>query len=196
MLGEYLGGYAGGWLGEPGAALVVGSSDGILAEYLGRYEGAWLGSTEGELTRPKHVRTKIRQAVVALLTDLPTTGANVFDGRVHTIQEDELPALLVYAGNDELEYGTSGNIQSRVLELTVEAVFKDSASLDDVGDQVLASVEDALSVIEPNLGGAKYARLIGVEIDRDGDGEQPAARMTMSFQFPYYTTIGDPTVAL
>jgi hypothetical protein len=77
----------------------------------------------------------------------------------------------------------------------VEAHFKDTASLDDKGDTIAAEIETALGP-GTALGGGKYIQLKRIEFERDGDGEQPAARMRMTFEIPYYTALGAPATAL
>lgn len=149
-----------------------------------------------------HVRTAIRKAVVAALGNLETVEKrNVFDGRVHPLQELELPALLVYgadeeAGDEEVRVESSGTaLQERSYPIVVDALFKDLASLDDKGDQVLAEVEEALFAPGAQLGGGAAIRLERVRITRDGDGEQ-AGRLRMVFSVSYYTAQGAPGVAL
>ena len=41
-----------------------------------------------------HVRQQIREYFGTTLTGLTTTGANVYESRVYTLQEDTLPSLV------------------------------------------------------------------------------------------------------
>ena len=144
-----------------------------------------------------HLRRQIRDAFVTALTGLATTGTKVYAGRVYAMQDANLPGLRIYTNDEENEIaslGVSRTLQRR-LQVVVEACFKDATSLDNTGDQILKEVETALG---PGvaLGGAKHAHLAGVEIERDGEGEKPAAVLRMTFECLYYTAHGTPDVAL
>ena len=49
-----------------------------------------------------HFRTQIREAAAAALIGLATTGANVFQSRLHPIAEAKLPCLLVNTDDEEI----------------------------------------------------------------------------------------------
>lgn len=146
-----------------------------------------------------HVRKLIRDAIVARLNNLTTTGARVFPGRVYPLDDaTELPGLLVYLEDEVVDGAASIGVKrlhEREPDLFVEACFKDLASLDDKGDTILSEVETALGP-GAALGGAKYVMLTGVEFDRDGQGDKPAAKMRIRFKVLYYTAHGAPDAAL
>lgn len=144
-----------------------------------------------------HVRKSIRDAIVAALGGLATTGARVFPGRNYPLEDTELPALTVFTDDEQVDIGSLGigRTQNRTLDAIVEAHFKDVASLEDKGDTILAEVETALGP-STNLGGAKYAQLARIQFDRDGDGDKPGALMRMTFKVIYITALGAPTTAL
>lgn len=146
---------------------------------------------------PDHVRKTIRAAIVAALTvpPLTTTGNRAFPGRVYPVEDTELPGLLVYIGDEDIDDGRSVGLAQRDLEIVVEGVFKDVVSLDEKGDTILKEVETALGP-GVGLGGLKWLHLSRVEIERSGEGEQPGARMRMVFKGPYITAHGAPTTAL
>ncbi|WP_299393277.1 hypothetical protein [Pelagibius sp.] len=145
-----------------------------------------------------HMRKQIRDAAVAALTGLPTTGSNVFPSRVREIPVERLPALAVYTLNEESErdaMGPPGTAPlARVVELAVAAVAEEAAGLDDRLDQICAEVEGV-------LGGTTFSGLVkgtvleGTEVTIEGDKRQPlgVARMTLSVL--YRTPEGDPTTA-
>jgi hypothetical protein len=144
-----------------------------------------------------HVRKSIRDAVVQALDGLSTTQDRVFPGRVYPLEAAALPGLLVYMGEESIEISSLGvsRLLQREPELTIEACFKDAVSLDDKGDEILEQVEAALGP-GVNLGGAKWLQLTRIEIERDGDGEKPAARLRIIFKVLYYTAHGAPANAL
>ena len=53
-----------------------------------------------------HIRQQIRDRVIADVTGLATTGANVYDSKLYTFTQGELPALAVYTQNETSEIST------------------------------------------------------------------------------------------
>lgn len=144
-----------------------------------------------------HVRRQIREAVASALTGLSQTGANVFESRVYPIQSTELPALRVYTNAEAVAIGSIGasRLLERGLEVVVEAVVKAVTGFDDTIDTIIKDVEVALASAQ-TAGGAKYIQLARIEIELDGEGDQPVAVARMSFEVPYITALGAPDVAL
>lgn len=145
-----------------------------------------------------HVRKSIRDAVKTAVTGLTTTTTKVYVGRVYPLQEANLPGLLVYTEDEEVDIASMGvaRIQARDLNVVVEARFKDNASLDDKADLILSEVETALGAPGLNLGGGKYVQLRRVEIERSDAIEKQLSSMRMTFVVPYYTVLGAPDTAL
>lgn len=150
-----------------------------------------------------HVRTQCRDAAKALLDDLVTTGENCTAGRpgTRTLQESELPHLLIYTNEEELDPGEgSGTRGARrkvhSCQLMVRGVVAGTGdvdkTLDDIDKEVCAALEAA-----PTLGGlAKDLYLTGV-LKEDADaGEQPVWTITLTFTCEYHTREGAPDVAL
>ena len=93
-----------------------------------------------------HIRKLIRDNIETTLTGLATTGSNVFGSRVYPIQSARMPGLCVYTSSETIEAQTikppRGLIRS--LEVSVEA-YVESATADDVLDQIAAEVEAAMA---------------------------------------------------
>lgn len=144
-----------------------------------------------------HVRKSIRDALVTAVTGLATTGARVFPGRVYPVQDSELPGLLVFTDNEDIGIASLGvsRLLDRDADAVVEAVFKDTASLDDKGDTILSEVETATGP-GLSLGGGKWLQLSRIEFERADEGEKPTARMRMIFKVRYITAHGAPNTAL
>ena len=53
-----------------------------------------------------HIRQQIRDRIIADVTGLATTGANVYDSKLYNILQGELPALAVYTQNETSEIST------------------------------------------------------------------------------------------
>jgi len=145
-----------------------------------------------------HLRTQIKDAAIAALGGLTTTGTSVFKGKVHRLEADDLPALLVYMGAEESEADTAVRPRGmdRVFELIVEghAQAIAAADLEDTLDTIAAEVETALG--NNTLAGlARDLFLISTEADTTGDGDKPAGMITMTWRARYRTREGAPTVA-
>jgi hypothetical protein len=78
-----------------------------------------------------HVRTQLRDAVVAALTGLTTTGTRVFRNRPDPQAPGNLPCLHVYTDGDATtpESLDTPDIQRRETSIRVEALAKASADL-------------------------------------------------------------------
>lgn len=144
-----------------------------------------------------HVRQQIREAIATAVTGLTTTGSNVFQSRIYPLQSAELPALRVFTNSETVAIGSMGasRIVERVLEVVIEAVVKATTDFDDTVDGIVKQVEIALASAQ-GAGGAKYVQLVKIEIEMDGEGDQPVAMARMSFEVPYNTALGAPDVAL
>jgi len=145
-----------------------------------------------------HVRTAIRDDLITTLTGLTTTGARVYPSRVYPIQSSALPGLVIYTKSESADYATmtmgSGRTILRTLTAAIEAYVKGVTGYDDDIDDITAEVEVALAA-DPSLGGlAKDTRLISIEVEYSGEGDQPIAACMMNVEIDYTTSEGSPTV--
>jgi hypothetical protein len=147
-----------------------------------------------------HVRRQIRDAAVALLTGLNTTGNRVFATRVRPLQDAELPALCVYASGEVSEIDSMGNSAgarglSRELILRVEAHVRSFESLDDSADDIALEVETTLAA-DKTLGGlVKDLQLRSTEIGF-AEGDRLVAGMRMAWRARYRTRETTPGAAI
>lgn len=130
-----------------------------------------------------HVRKTLREAIVTSLTSLTTTGANVFDTRIYKLSQDSLPCLVVAAESEEIEELTLGGDLSRVTSFTVTAYARATASIEDTLDLIATEVELAF---DPGVS-AKYWTITETAFEFSGEGDNPTASMTMTFQVLYHT---------
>jgi hypothetical protein len=97
---------------------------------------------------PDHLREQIMDAVVTVVTGLATTGANVHRARVFPQEGTFLPALLIYAGDDEqvAEPETDKHtVIDSVLAVIIEGwVEMGSAQLEETLNAINAEVVVAL----------------------------------------------------
>jgi hypothetical protein len=149
-----------------------------------------------------HVRTQLRQAVVALLTGLPTTADRVYRGRLRPLAADHAPSLLVYTGDEDIAITEQGQpaVQGRPVELMIEgrANSTDSAALEDLLDVITAEVEAA--VFENDAwsfnGLASHTVLVKTRTRIEAKGDVLNGGIRLEFRVTYSTAEGRPTVAI
>ena len=146
-----------------------------------------------------HVRTQIRDAFVAKLTSLATTGARVYGQRIRP-PAAALPFLLVYLGTDEGERitVTDDAIEQRTASLIVRAFAKANGDMEDTLDQIALEVHDAIGSAADQTFGGLIKSLGAPSIDPDVDDslEQPAGVNQIAFPITYFIAAINPAVAL
>ena len=144
-----------------------------------------------------HVRTQIHNAIVARLTGLSTTGANVH-GRRTRPPTDTLPLMLVYLGSDagDLMTVTEDRIEERRAELTIITLCKDGGDMEDLLDQMFLEVQQAIAT-DPTFGGlVKEIGAPSLEPDVDDSLEKPAGMNRITYPITYYLAGSNPALSL
>ena len=136
-----------------------------------------------------HNRQAIRDAVVAALTGLPSTGASVFAGRVYQHQESELPLLRVYTRQELVEYmdEQSPRDMRRVLTIEVRGIASANDSADAVLDVMALEIEDAMDTSEFLNGLVSDLQLKDADINADGSAEQAFGDVVLRYEATYFT---------
>jgi hypothetical protein len=147
-----------------------------------------------------HARKQIRDAVVALLDDLSTTGTRCFASRVYSLQESELPSISVFAvdaQNDELvtkiTMGTPPRFH-RVCPLVIEGHALVDDNIDDTLDQISLEVEVAMSQTLVVGSRTLSAQLQSTSKDLIGDHESQIGILRMVYTIPYVTAENTPDI--
>ncbi len=141
-----------------------------------------------------HARTQIRKAVLAAVNNLPTTKRNAFASRVHPVNDNELPCVLVFARLEPVERLTNAQPrgQRRTVTVVVEGCVKATTGYEDKVDQISVEVEKAI-YNNPSLQSlVRDIFLINTEIKAVGEADMPVAVVSMSFQAEYITRENDP----
>ena len=145
-----------------------------------------------------HIRQQIREAVGSRLNNLTTTGTNVYQSRVFPIETAKLPTLIIYTtseSNELLEMNSPRTLQ-RTLNLTVEAYAKNVTTFDDLADTINAEVEVAMSSDVTFGGLSRDSFLESVEINFNGEGDQPLAVLIMNYSILYLSRENAPNTAI
>jgi hypothetical protein len=140
-----------------------------------------------------HARQQIRNAVVAAVTGLTTTGASVFKSRARALEDSALPALFVYTQDEEAIYHTSTpRLVERDLQVMVEAAAKAVTGFDDLIDQISVEIEVAM------IGNAGLTSLLknlvlkSTKIQVSGEGDQTMAGLRLEYSAQYFVRENDP----
>lgn len=139
-----------------------------------------------------HVRRSIREAAAMAVTGLATTGAHVFQSRVYSLKDADLPCLLVTSlAEDTVNASIDTMLLDRALQLRIRGVHKATVDLDDALDQIALEVEQAL--LGSTLGGkCKPLVLVSTRIDMDDTLDKPAGVIELIFSTNYFTVGNDP----
>ena len=139
-----------------------------------------------------HARTQIRNAVVAALTGLSTTGARVHASRMRPT--DALPALLITTDAEVIEQGAQRR-QMRTMDIVVRGLAKGGDGVDDTLDQIALEVETAMqsSAIAALAAPCVLSR---VDIEFDDALEKPVGMVVIAYRAVYFTQAGAPAVTV
>ena len=142
-----------------------------------------------------HVRQQIRERIATEVTGLSTTGSKVFQSRVYPLQASNLSGLLIYTtaeSSEPIDMGGTSRLMNRTLSVIIEAYVKAVSNYDDT---VCSEVEVALGGSTVN-GLVKDIYLESTEINYQGEGDQPLAIATMTWNVLYETASNAPDTAL
>lgn len=143
-----------------------------------------------------HVRTQIRDAVVAALTGLSTTGSRVYAGRSRPAAKDTDPFLLVYGTQETSEPAAIGVDPILMHELMVRvegrALASTAAAIENTLDQIALEVEPAITRNSALGHLTRSVILVGTRIAVESPGERHAGEVTMEFRIVYRTRESSP----
>jgi hypothetical protein len=145
-----------------------------------------------------HVRQQIRERIATEVTGLSTTGSKVFQSRVYPLQASNLSGLLIYTtaeSSEPIDMGGTSRLMNRTLSVIIEAYVKAVSNYDDTVDTICSEVEVALGGSTVN-GLVKDIYLESTEINYQGEGDQPLAIATMTWNVLYETAANAPDTAL
>lgn len=148
-----------------------------------------------------HVRQQVRQAIVAALNGLATTGARVHSGRTFPLSQDHAPTLLVYAVSERTQLhamasGGTSAILLRDLTVAIEGRVMMADVPDDVLEAIAAEVEVAM-MADPSLGGrTREVTLLATSINTQSPGQSHAGEVRLDYRVVYRTRENAPHSAV
>lgn len=139
-----------------------------------------------------HKRTTIRAALASSLTGLATCGSRVYPSRLKPLRANEVPAMLVSTGAEEMPegawlYGNKGI--KRTLEMRVDIVVKAVSAFEDTADTILGEIEARLfDTPEHNtLGGIVHSLSLASigDPEMDDSTDKPVVRLPVILRVIY-----------
>lgn len=148
-----------------------------------------------------HARKQVRDAAVADLTGLATTGANVFTSRVAKLTTAQMPGLKVMLWDEAGELGGQAlGTMLRRGRLVVECWVQGGDDIEDDLDAIAAEVESRIYGDTPALDALLFniaAVTTAIDFPEPDDGVAKwLGRLRMLFPIEYRTRIADPTVVV
>lgn len=135
-------------------------------------------------------RTEIRRKVSEILKGKTDAGGNVFASAVYPLDEDALPALLIYARHERSERWTDSPPQDkRKLDLVVQCFVMSEWDLDDKLDTLSEQVATLLNAYGALDGLVESMEYRECNFRYSDDGEIPAGSVEMQWEITYIADI-------
>ena len=151
-----------------------------------------------------HVREQIRAAAIATLTGI-TGIVSVHDSLVYALEENQLPALRIDLGDEDIVPGSTGGRArtiSRTVPMTVDICLKDNAEYEKQANNYSKEVEirlannNTLVAGDPPKSLCKSITPRRIETRRTGEGEKITVLRRLTFQVFYVTAMNAPDVPM
>lgn len=108
-----------------------------------------------EPTQPHHIRRRVRDYIVQLLTDgIPADmiRGGILKSRIRSLSDEQLPAIIVYTISEEASQAAMGEKRDRIILVAIDIRVADDDDLDDALDDLCVLVEKLIDA-DPFLGG-------------------------------------------
>jgi hypothetical protein len=133
-----------------------------------------------------HARRQIREKVLAVLGNLPTTSARVFTGTPWKLQPAQIPGLVVAVATDVRndEFSAMGRRDGRTLQISIIAYAK-GEDADDQCDEIALEVERAIA-LNADLDGALVKEMLLQSTEFSiADADQRIGMITLTYSASY-----------
>ena len=141
-----------------------------------------------------HIRQQIREEAVTLASGLTTTGSNVYNEQLFPLEQEELPAWVVFTRNEDVESDSMGGGQMRQLEVLFSGNARgtNGRNLKNTLDTMLEELEEvALKTAFTNVSAFE---LINVEYEPDVEETDAAmGELVVTYRATYFTNQGSPS---
>ena len=139
-----------------------------------------------------HARSRVLTEIKQVLTNLPTTGTNVFEDPASAVSESSLPAVIIESSREaagalgETMKRNEPHVQSRILSIVVTAVAKSIAQRDQ------SAVEIEQAIMNSTVGNTR--KIESTDFDQTGEGQARLWVCAISFDIQYLTLNTYPRV--
>ena len=141
-----------------------------------------------------HRRGVIRDAVIDQLKGKTAAGDNIYGNRAKPLFDQFLPAILVYAKQENiLEDNIDGYTSlKRDLEIAIEGVILGDNEFDQKLDNIAGQIELALDGFEIPKRRADIIKLKSTEIDYSIEGSKIYGAVRLLYSVIYFTEVVQP----
>jgi len=140
-----------------------------------------------------HLRIQSRDAVIALLKGLATSGNNVFPKMFSAVPESITPCLEVHIADEVIELETTLGTMDRSQVLEITALAQSTGDIEALLAGMLAEVEAKMATDTTLSGLVDLVQPTGIsDITIDGKGAKPTAEQSISYKIDYATLQGAP----
>jgi hypothetical protein len=124
----------------------------------------------------QHPRSVIRNAIIDQLKNKTDAGSNIYGNRAKPLFDQFLPAILVYAQQENIledQYDHDGHaLLKRELEIAIEAVILGEDDLDQRLDNICVQIESALHGFEIENKKSTIIKLKSTQIESSDEGSK------------------------
>jgi hypothetical protein len=140
-----------------------------------------------------HINNQIRDRIADIIGALPFFSGRVYKMRSYALDDEKLPAAVIYTNRQTNSLATIGTKTSMgSLQVFVEIFIKGQSST------IINQIDDACVLIEDAIGSdfqlsglVKSCILSESDVDINVEGEKPVANARLSYAVQYVTLLAD-----
>lgn len=137
-----------------------------------------------------HRRNRIRDAVTALLADIPAAGGRVYNSRVFPLRD--LPAIAVYTLREGSTLATLRRRTTRILQVVIDIHAQATERVDDDLDAIATEVEKRLEADWQLSGLAINSAIDSTVIGLSGEAQKATGLARLTYEYEYSIPAGAP----
>lgn len=135
---------------------------------------------------------QVVDAIVALLVPVTLSGGRVYPSRAWPLDEANLPAWKVFAGDEDINLATINDVEEHQLPIDAHGLVSVVADLDDAMNNLAAAGLTALFAGTPphNL------KCVGISRQVTTEGEAKVGLITLRLETTFFTRQSAPEIIL
>lgn len=140
-----------------------------------------------------HRRNRIRDAVTALLADIPAAEGRVYNSRVFPVRE--LPCIAVYTLRESSTLATLRRRTTRVVQVVIDVHAQATERVDDDLDNLATEIEKRLEADWQLSGLAINSAIDSTVIGLSGEAQKATGLARLTYDYEYSVPAGVPDEA-